>query len=246
MQSSGRGCWRLLWRLVGRSGRDVHFLANTDYQVIRDHGLKVDSKGGDFHLDQVHVYSNANAMPKCDVVVICLKSTKNVLLNEILPPLVHPGSVVVVLQNGLDVESEADKVMHRLVGENRVIGGCCFLCSNKIAPGHIRHLDYGRIIVGKYRSLACFDQAIAEGTRELECLETRELSSGESSSAQSPQKTFGNDSLDNVLSVIVNHFRDAQIEIESTDDLVSARWNKLAWNIPYNGLSVILNASTLI
>ncbi len=67
-------------------------------------------------------------MPKCDVVVICLKSTKNVLLNEILPPLVHPGSVVVVLQNGLDVESEADKVMHRLVGENRVIGGCCFLC----------------------------------------------------------------------------------------------------------------------
>jgi len=29
------------------------------------------------------------------------------------------------------------------------------------------------------------------------------------------------------------------------DDLVLARWKKLVWNIPFNGLSVLLNASTL-
>jgi len=29
-----------------------------------------------------------------------------------------------------------------------------------------------------------------------------------------------------------------------TDDLPMARWRKLVWNVPYNGLSVVLNATT--
>jgi 2-dehydropantoate 2-reductase len=39
-------------------------------------------------------------------------------------------------------------------------------------------------------------------------------------------------------------FQRAGIPIQLHDDLLLARWQKLIWNIPYNGLSVILNATT--
>ncbi len=54
-----------------------------------------------------------------------------------------------MLQNGWDVERDAAQ----LVGAERVLGGCCFLCSNKVGPGHIHHLDYGRIAFGEYAPL---------------------------------------------------------------------------------------------
>ena len=39
-------------------------------------------------------------------------------------------------------------------------------------------------------------------------------------------------------------FERAGIEVELSDDLILARWKKLVWNIPFNGLSVVLNANT--
>jgi 2-dehydropantoate 2-reductase len=39
-------------------------------------------------------------------------------------------------------------------------------------------------------------------------------------------------------------FHAAGIESVAMDNLDQARWQKLVWNVPYNGLSVLLNAST--
>ena len=39
-------------------------------------------------------------------------------------------------------------------------------------------------------------------------------------------------------------FENAAISIELLEDLLLGRWKKLVWNIPYNGLSVILDART--
>lgn len=39
-------------------------------------------------------------------------------------------------------------------------------------------------------------------------------------------------------------FARAGLTVQLHEDLVAARWQKLVWNIPYNGLSVILNANT--
>ena len=39
-------------------------------------------------------------------------------------------------------------------------------------------------------------------------------------------------------------FHQAGIESVAMDNLDKARWQKLVWNVPYNGLSVLLNAST--
>lgn len=187
-----------------KAGVDVHFLLKSDYEQVSQHGLIVESKDGDFTLPKVNAYNDVAKMPQCDVVVVALKTTQNYLLPKLLPPVVKDDGVVLVLQNGLGVEEEVAQI----VGKAYVIGGLCFLCSNKVSPGHIHHLDYGQVTLGEY------------------------------SAVYSPVgMTYR-------MQQIADEFQAAGIAIELTEDLLLGRWKKLVWNIPYNGLSVVLNART--
>jgi 2-dehydropantoate 2-reductase len=187
-----------------KSGLEVHYLLKSDYQQVRENGLIIESKDGDFTLSQVNAYNHVDKMPQCDVVIISLKTTQNQLLPDLLPPIVKDDGVVLVLQNGLGIEADVAEIVNNV----SIIGGLCFLCSNKVAPGHIHHLDYGQITLGAY---AANYQAtgITKKMREV-----------------------GTD------------FENAGISIELLEDLLLGRWKKLVWNIPYNGLSVILDATT--
>jgi 2-dehydropantoate 2-reductase len=192
--------------LLARNGADIHFLMRSDADYAREHGLRVDSKNGNFVVHPVRAYHSVDEMPQCDFVIVALKSTQNDALIELLPSLIHDKSYAIVLQNGLHVEASTEAI----VGEGRVMGGCCFLCSNKAGPGYIRHLDYGTILLGAYRGM-----------------------DGKSPAVPS-----------DIVQSVVQDFSAAGVPIEGTDSLQLARWKKLMWNIPFNGLSVVLNAST--
>ncbi|MBF2072859.1 MAG: putative 2-dehydropantoate 2-reductase [Synechococcales cyanobacterium C42_A2020_086] len=187
-----------------QAGMEVHFLLRSDYEPVRQQGLRVESPQGNFVLPHVHAYRDVREMPSCDVVVVALKTTQNHLLPQLLPPVVKPNGVVLVLQNGLGIESEVAAI----VGSERVMGGLCFLCSNKIGSGQIRHLDYGQITLGDYAA--------------------NDAPSGITERMQQ----------------IASDFQQAGIAMELSEDLLLARWKKLVWNIPFNGLSVVLNATT--
>jgi 2-dehydropantoate 2-reductase len=131
---------------LARAGFPVHFLAHSDFAHIRRHGLRVDSVDGDFRLRKVSVYRRAADMPRCDVVLVTLKATANAALREILPRIASRKGVVIVIQNGLGTEES----VARLVRPATVLGGLAFLCCNKIGPGHIRHLDYGRLTLARH------------------------------------------------------------------------------------------------
>jgi len=187
-----------------QGGAELHYLLHSDYAHVKQHGLVVESPDGNFTLPQVNAYHQVADMPACDVVIVALKTTQNHLLKDLLPPIVKPDGVVLVLQNGLGVEAEVAQI----VGSDRVLGGLCFLCSNKVGPGHIHHLDYKKIAMGEYTS----DNA-PRGVSDR-------------------------------MKAIATDFEQAGIPIELAEDLVLARWKKLMWNIPFNGLSVVLNATT--
>ncbi|WP_291102929.1 MULTISPECIES: 2-dehydropantoate 2-reductase N-terminal domain-containing protein [unclassified Dysgonomonas] len=91
---------------LAHSGNEVHFLLHSDYDYVKKHGLKVDSINGNFHLSDVPAYSNTKDMPACDVVLVALKSTNNNLLEELLPPLLHQDTIVILIQNGLGLEAD--------------------------------------------------------------------------------------------------------------------------------------------
>lgn len=179
-----------------RAGCEVHFLLHSDYEHVRKHGLRCDSKDGDFHLPHVHAYQHARDLPPCDVVIVALKTTHNHLLADLLPPT----GAVLTLQNGLGNE----EAIAAVTGPERVLGGVAFLCSHKVGPGHIRHLDYGQVTLGEFST-----SVVTERLRQI-----------------------GAD------------FERAGIPVRLEPDLRMVRWRKLVWNIPFNGLSVILDAST--
>lgn len=187
--------------MLARAGHEVHFLLHSDYDYVREHGWKIESHWGDFDLPHVHAHSGIDTVPACDVTLVGLKTVNNHLMADLLPGPTREGGVVLVLQNGLGVEREVATI----VGEDRVLGGCCFLCCNKVGPGHIRHIDYGRIVFGPYKN--------SESTLAL-------------------------------AERICGEMTAAGIEVQTSDDLNLVRWRKLMWNIPFNGLSVVLDAST--
>jgi len=129
-----------------QAGYDLHFLCHSDGPVIRERGLIVESVGHPTIHRPARAYDEAEDMPRCDIVIVSLKTTANHLLPELLPPVVKPDGVVVVLQNGLNVEHDAAAAVPGVL----VLGGLCFLCANKPEPGRILHLDYGHIVFGWY------------------------------------------------------------------------------------------------
>ncbi|MBD3883516.1 putative 2-dehydropantoate 2-reductase [Phormidium tenue FACHB-886] len=187
-----------------QAGAEVHYLVRSDYEQVKQHGLVVESPDGNFTLPKVYAYQQAIDLPPCDVVLVALKTTQNHLLPKLLPPVIKDEGVVLVLQNGLGIEAEVAEI----VGSDRVMGGLCFLCSNKGAPGHIRHLDYKQITLGDF----------AAGYQPCGITER--------------------------MQQIAADFEQAGVPIELSEDLLIARWKKLVWNIPFNGLSVVLNAMT--
>jgi len=131
---------------LAHSGQEVHFLLHSDYEYVKEHGLQVDSCDGSFHLPQVNAYHTTQDMPQCDVVLVCLKSINNHLLSELLPPLLHADTLVVLIQNGIGLEADVQKMFPRL----ELAAGLAFICSAKSAPGHINHQCYGYINIGNF------------------------------------------------------------------------------------------------
>ncbi len=188
---------------LAHHGFDVTFLARSDAEHLRTQGLRVESPQGDFLVARPQVASQIDQLPVADLVIVSWKATSNDALEPALRAVCTDSTVVLVLQNGWDVERHAAES----VGPERVLGGCCFLCCNKVGPGHIRHLDYGAIAVGEYAP--------------------------HRSGAITPR-----------LQQVVDWLQSAGIDARPVSDLRLARWKKLMWNIPFNGLSVILQADT--
>ena len=132
---------------LAHAGRKVRFLLHSDYEFVKEHGLRVDSCDGDFVLPQVDAYRSAADIPESDVVLVCLKTVRNHdVLPDLLRPLIHEGTTVVLIQNGIGLEEDLQKVFPG-VG---IVAGLAFICSAKAGPGHIRHQDFGSINLGNY------------------------------------------------------------------------------------------------
>ncbi|MEX1114841.1 MAG: 2-dehydropantoate 2-reductase [Akkermansiaceae bacterium] len=178
---------------LAAAGEDVRFLMRGDFEVISKGGLKVESCHGDFELPEVRAFRTAAEIGPVDLVIVAWKATSNDHLAEILPPLLHANTQVLTLQNGLgNCESIAE-----ITGPERVLGGLCFVCINRLSPGLVSHSGGGRVSIGEWQT--------DEPGRAVE---------------------------------IARRFQAAKIQAFAVEDLRKAQWEKLIWNIPFNGLSV--------
>lgn len=196
---------------LAHHGLDVHFLFHSDYDHVVEHGLQVDSCDGSFHLDHVNAYHRAADMPACDVVLVSLKSVNNGLLAQLLPPLLKPDTLVVLIQNGIGVEEDVQKMMPDL----RLAAGLAYICAAKTEPGRVDHQCYGRISLGNYscpdeeRLTSVADDFVAAGIK-ANVVEYREARW---------KKAVWNMTY-NGMSVVLNAQTDQLMENEDTERLI--------------------------
>jgi len=183
---------------LAHAGCDVHFLMRSDLEAVRRNGLAIRSKDGDFHLPRVNAHGSPEEMGPCDAVLIALKTTANEALPALIPPLLSADTALVTLQNGLGNE----EFLASRFGARRVMGGLCFVCLNRTAPGVVEHLGHGTLSIGEFKG--------------------------------PPQ--------DRTLRLVTDLQR-AGIEAKAVQSLITERWRKLVWNIPFNGLGIAAGAN---
>lgn len=194
--------------MLARAGFDVHFLLRSEYAVVSEQGLRVNSSvHGALHLHPVQAYADAADMPPCDWLLVGTKSTGNVELAPTLAQVAAPDAKVVLLQNGLDVE---DSLREHLPASLHLLGGLCYIGVHRSGPGVVEHQALGRVNLGYHSGSAANDE-----NRQKEIVEAGAAL-----------------------------FHKAGIESQAMANVHQARWHKLVWNVPFNGLSVLLKAGT--
>lgn len=193
--------------LLARAGHDVHFLLRSEYAAVVERGLQLNSSVHDaLHLMPVQAYQNIGDMPQCDWLLVGAKTTANAELAPLITRAAAPGAKVVLLQNGLAVE---DDLRPLLSDDLHLLGGLCYICVHRSAPGVIEHQALGAINLAYHSGPLDDDEArlalVEEGASLL---------------------------------------RSTGLDSAVMRDLAQTRWQKLVWNVPYNGLSVLLDADT--
>ena len=177
---------------LGYSGQEVHFLLRSDYAAVRRKGVLVRSAEGDFRF-QPKCAQTPEDIGRCDLIVIGLKTTANDQFARLITPLVDSSTAILTLQNGLGNEAQ----LAGLFGAEKVLGGLCFVCLNRVEPGVIEHIAHGAVVMGEYERW--------------------------------PEPRTHD---------IASMIRNSGVPCKVTDSLAAAHWEKLVWNVPFNGLGV--------
>ena len=178
---------------LAKSGVPVSFLARRDLAHLQKHGIQVRCPYGDFTLHPVQAFGTPREVGPVDLVLICIKTTGNADLKNLILPLLGPDTAVCTLQNGLGNE----QLLASLAGKERVLGGVCHVCVSRPEPGVARNL-------------ACTD------------IKFSDLSGGDTPRARS----------------LAQIFTKAGVGCTVAPSIGSARWYKLVWNVPFNGLGI--------
>ncbi len=130
-------------RLLG-SGQDVHFLVRSDLETVRERGLRIRSEEKEERFHHIQAHASTEQIGRCDLVIIGLKATANAEFERMLRPLLGEKTRWLTLQNGLG----SDDALGELFGRERVLGGLCFVCLNRVAPGVVEHYGQGTLSIG--------------------------------------------------------------------------------------------------
>ena len=82
---------------LAEAGHAVKFLLRSDYEVVKEKGLRVESCDGDFFLPSVDCAQSAEEIGPVDVVIVAWKATANAYFEEAIRPMLHEDSVVLTL-----------------------------------------------------------------------------------------------------------------------------------------------------
>lgn len=147
--------------LLARSGAEVTFVARGAHlQALQTRGLTVHSVNGNFHV-AVHACADLQGQPPAEMVLFCVKTYDASAAAALLQPVVTAETIVLTLQNGVDMAAD----LQAAFGRGTVLAGVTRIGSTLVAPGVIEQPTSYRLI--EFGSLSGQDHAAIASVRTL-------------------------------------------------------------------------------
>ncbi|MFM8551949.1 MAG: ketopantoate reductase family protein, partial [Nitrospiraceae bacterium] len=130
---------------LARHNPNVSFLLRPrTLQAVQANGLTIRSASGTFTV-RPPCAADPRELPKPDLIVLAVKAYDLDATLDQLEPVLTDRTVILTLQNGVDVE---DRLLARL-GRDCVVGGVAFIYSKIVQPGVIEHYKRGAVSIGE-------------------------------------------------------------------------------------------------
>jgi 2-dehydropantoate 2-reductase len=132
-----------------QAGARVSVLCRSDYDIVKKKGIAVQSVAGDFDFKPAEVLKTIDEYSRVpDFMIIATKVLPEINIPSLIGSKVGRETVIVLLQNGIDIEEPVAKAFP----DNVLISAIAFISVSRPEYGLIDHKDYGRLIIGIYPS----------------------------------------------------------------------------------------------
>lgn len=135
--------------LLARAGARVSIVARSDYDVVKERGIRLEGFGtpGVFRPDRVVRDVSEYGEPP-DVLLIATKVVPEVDVARIVRPVTGLHTALVIIQNGIHTESPVAEAFP----QNELVSGIAHVGIERAAPGVLRRREKGRLVLGRYPS----------------------------------------------------------------------------------------------
>lgn len=132
--------------LLAKAGAQVSVVCRSDYEIVKQQGFRIDSFSlGKWQFQPQQVLRHAgDYQDEADYLILCSKVTEQIDRVATISAAVRKNTVIVFIQNGVEIEAE----LQAAFPNNKLISGLAFICCNRLAPGEISHLAYGKLTLG--------------------------------------------------------------------------------------------------
>ena len=231
-------------RLFETGNFDVRFHMRGDhYAVSKAEGLNVTSFYGDIFIppDAIGAFDDVDDMGVADWVIVALKSTSLDSAPDLIRPLLGKHTRVIAIMNGMIDQDLVDMLENG--GDTAASKG----------DGHHQHHQSPTGVAASPQKLTCC--AAVYAGMALVCSNklapgrvdhsyAGKLTGALSASASEEWTMHGNQ--DAERRAFYDLWKDCKpIEHVYDEDLTRARWSKMCWNLPFNGISVAMGGITI-
>lgn len=133
---------------LARQGAQVSVVCRSDYDVVSREGFDIISPllgNHRFYPHQVFREVAACKTPP-DFLILTVKVLEGVDRAALIRPAVGPKTVIVLIQNGVDIEAEIASAFP----ENEILSGLAVVGVGRSAPGMVNHQTMGQLNLGRY------------------------------------------------------------------------------------------------
>jgi 2-dehydropantoate 2-reductase len=132
---------------LAQAGARVATLCRSDYEAVLSKGIRITSTYGNFQFVPEKVIRDLKEYGSPpDYLLVALKVLPEINTAEIIKEVAGPDTAIVLLQNGVEIEEPVARVFPN----NQIISGLAFICVTRTEPGHIDHVDFGRLVIGLF------------------------------------------------------------------------------------------------